>query len=117
MRSSLPPPPDDARLPASAAYLLGFASGAFVLWRHRDQPFARFHAWQSILFSGFVVAAAVALDLVPIVGLGMALVLVAASALVWAWLLVQAARGHWTLLPLLGDVALERARADRSPRP
>lgn len=103
----LPDPPRGAGVPAAAAYLLGFVTGLALLLTSR-RPFVRFHAWQSILFSGGLLAVALALDRVPIVGIGIVLMLATTGLAVWLLLVVQAWRGRWFLLPLLGDVALER---------
>lgn len=99
-----------SRTAAAAAYLLGFVTGIALLRRHRDDSYVRFHAWQSTLFSAALVASVVALQFVPIVGSGLAIVLAVVGAGTWIALLVQAYRGRWFLLPLIGDVALERAR-------
>ena len=102
--------PVDPRWAAVAAYLLGFVSGAVVLWRYREIEFAAFHAWQSILSSVFLVVVVLGLSMVPIAGLPLALAAMAVGAVVWVALAVQSYRGHWTMLPLVGDVAFERSR-------
>ena len=104
---------DDPRATAAMSYALGFLTGAIVLWRAPEHPFVRFHAWQSILFSAALLTLILALDLVPLLGLGLVLALGAGGAVVWVFLLVQAWRGRWFALPLLGDVAFERAGVER----
>lgn len=101
---------------AAASYALGFLSGAYCLWRYPDEPFVRFHAWQGILFSAVVVVAYVALDYVPLLGLGLVFFLIAGALILTVWLMWRAYRGEWAMLPLLGDVALERARIEESER-
>ncbi len=110
--------PSDASAPSSnaiaaAAYFLGILSGAAVLWRYPDDPFVRFHAWQSILFNLALAALVVAMEAVPLLGVGLVIVMVLAGVGVWGLLLLQAWRGRWFMLPLLGDLALERARVPR----
>lgn len=97
---------------AATAYLLGFLSGAAVLWRYPGDPFVRFHAWQSILFSVALSGLVLAADFIPLLGLGLVFAFGLLGVATWALLLLQALRGRWFLLPLLGDIALERAGVD-----
>ncbi|MFN2383406.1 MAG: DUF4870 domain-containing protein [Gemmatimonadota bacterium] len=101
---------------AAASYALGLLSGAICLWRYADEPFVRFHAWQSILFSGFVILAYIALDYVPLLGLGLVFFLIAGALVLSVWLMWRAYRGEWAMLPLLGDVAIERAEIESERR-
>lgn len=99
------------RYPAAAlAYPLGLLSGLVCLWRCANQPFVRFHAWQSILLSMTVAAAIVALDFVPLLGLGLVFLIAAGTVVLVLFLMWRAYRGHWEALPLIGDIAIERAR-------
>lgn len=102
---------DDPRRAAALAYALGAVTGLFLLIRGTDQPYVRFHAWQSILFTAFLALAVAGLRLVPIMGSVLVLGLIVVGALVWLALLVQAGRGRWFLLPLLGDIAFDRSGA------
>lgn len=102
----------DPRHAAALSYLAGFVSAALVLWRRGEDPFVRFHAWQSILFSLALATTLVGVELVPLLGLALVWAIATLGALAWIGLMVQAFRGVWTLLPLLGDVALERSRSD-----
>lgn len=85
-------------------------SGAACLVLYRDDPYVRFHAWQSLLLGAFVAAAWAALDAIPLLGLGMVFLLFAGTVLLVAVLVWKALSGRWFLLPLLGDVALELSR-------
>lgn len=100
----------DPRLAACMAYLVGFLTGALVLWRYRESDYVAFHAWQSILFSVFVGLVVVGVARVPIAGPPLAVTAMIAGAVTWVVLAVQAYRGRWTMLPLLGDIAFERSR-------
>lgn len=102
--------PVDPRLAATAAYFVGFLTGGLVLWRYREIEFAAFHAWQSILFSVFVAVVVVGVATVPIAGPPLAMAAVVIGVVTWMVLAVQAYRGRWTMLPLIGDVAYERSR-------
>ena len=99
---------------AALAYPLGALSGVVCLWRYREDAFVRFHAWQSILFSIAATVAIIALEFVPLLGLGLALVVAAGAVLLALGLMWRAYRGYWAMLPLLGDIALERASAPGS---
>lgn len=104
----------DPRHSAVLAYLLGAITGVLALWLWRRQPYVRFHAWQSILFTVTVGAVLVAFDAVPLIGPGLVWAAGLLGGIAWGILLVQAYRRRWFLLPLIGDIALERARTTRS---
>jgi uncharacterized membrane protein len=99
---------------AALAYVLGPVTGILCILLYRDDPYVRFHGWQSLLLGAFVGLAVAALDAVPLLGLGMLFVLFVGTVLVTLLLAWQAYRGRWFLLPLLGDMALELATRGRS---
>lgn len=96
---------------AALAYPLGAPGAALCLWRGGDDPFVRFHAWQSILLTLGLVVAVIALRAVPLVGPPLAVVVTGGAVCVALFLAARAYRGHWTAVPLLGDVAIERIGA------
>ncbi|HET9332151.1 MAG TPA: hypothetical protein VFQ21_01065 [Gemmatimonadota bacterium] len=100
----------EARSIAAIAYVLGPVTGIACILLFRDNPYIRFHGWQSLLFSAFVALAVAALDAVPLLGLGMVFVLFVGAVLLLLMLVWQALRGRWFLLPLIGDVALEMSQ-------
>ena len=93
---------------AALAYPLGAVGACLCLWHGGNDPFVRFHAWQSILLTLILVVVVVALRAVPLVGPPLALVMMGMSAGLALFLAARAYRGHWTAVPLLGDVAIER---------
>lgn len=93
---------------AALAYPLGAAGAAVCLWRGGGDAFVRFHAWQSILLTLTLVVAVVVLRAVPLVGPPLAVVVAGALACLALFLAARAYRGHWTAVPLLGDMAIER---------
>jgi uncharacterized membrane protein len=105
------PAPGEARA-AALAYALGFLTGIFCLWAYGDRPFVRFHAWQSILLWVAFGTAIVGLDFIPIVGAGVALLALMVGVALSVLLLWRAWRGDWLALPLIGDIARERAVED-----
>ncbi len=97
---------------AALAYPFSTASGIVCLvvgWR---QPFVRFHAWQSILLGVTLVLAILALERVPVIGFMLTLGAVGLWVIATLFLTWRALRGHWSALPLLGDIAAERVPAD-----
>jgi uncharacterized membrane protein len=102
------PAPQDTRA-AALAYVLGFITGLFCLWFYPDRPFVRFHAWQSLLLWIAVGLAILGVDFIPIVGKGLVLILVVMALALTVLLLWHAWRGNWWMLPLIGDIARERA--------
>lgn len=102
---------------AALAYPFSVAGGIVCLIVGRRHPFVRFHAWQSILLGVALVVVILALERVPIVGFMMALG--AAGLWLLATLLMtwRALRGHWSALPLIGDIAAERVPADSISSP
>ena len=103
----------EVRSVAALAYILGPLTGVACILLYRDEPFVRFHGWQSLLLGAFVAIAVVALDAVPLLGLGMVFFLFVAAGALTLLLMWQAWRGRWFVLPLLGDVALELVNRDR----
>lgn len=99
---------------AALAYILGPLTGIVCILMYRDDPYVRFHGWQSLLLSAFVALAVAALDAVPLLGLGMVFFLFVGAGLLTLVLMWQAWRGRWFVLPLLGDVALEIAHRARA---
>lgn len=100
----------DPTLAALLAYLVGPFTGLFFLLVEKKSRFVRFHAMQStITFLALMVVSIVA-GFVPVLG---ALVGFAASVLglvLWVLLMVRALQGDWYKLPVVGDMAEERAR-------
>jgi uncharacterized membrane protein len=107
-------PETDTRSIAALAYVLGPVSGVICILLYRDDPYVRFHGWQSLLLGAFVTLAVTALDAVPLLGLGMLFILFVGTVLLTLLLAWQAYHGRWFLLPLLGDVALELATRGRT---
>lgn len=101
------PSDGETRSIAALAYVLGPVTAIACIILYRDDPYVRFHGWQSLLLSGFVAVAVAGLDAVPLLGLGLVFVLFVGTALLILLLVWQAYQGRWFLLPLLGDMAFE----------
>lgn len=110
------------------SYLAGPVSGVIMLVAEPEQPFVRFHAWQSVIALGAVGAVVAVCYLVALVSLfftanGLA-IMVRVASLVWLGLLVlwallmwQAAKGRAWKVPLAGDWAERLAARKSSQRP
>jgi uncharacterized membrane protein len=102
---------------AALSYPFSVASGIVCLIVGRRYAFVRFHAWQSILLGVALVVAILALEQVPIVGFMMALGAAGLWVVATLFLAWRALRGHWSALPLIGDIAAERVPADSISSP
>jgi len=99
----------DPRLAALLSYLLGFVSGLIFLVIERKNSYVRFHAMQStVTFIGLLVARIVA-GIIPLVGPLLVLLVNLVSLVLWILLMVKAFQGETYKLPVIGDMAEERA--------
>jgi len=100
----------DPTLAALLAYLLGFVSGLVFLVIEKKSRFVRFHAMQSTLtFLALTVVSFVA-GFVPLLGPLVGFVASVLGLVLWVLLMVRALQGDWYKLPMVGDMAEERAR-------
>lgn len=111
----------DALLGALAYLTLVPAILFLVIPAFKDKPFLRFHAWQSVFFTGVTLVLGLAMRLifailsfVPFVGflfawLSVGLVFLAVIVL-WAVLVVKAGQGQAYELPWLGEFAARLSR-------
>ncbi|MBE3559459.1 MAG: hypothetical protein IMW89_09560 [Ktedonobacteraceae bacterium] len=96
-----------ARTAGWLCYLLGWPTGLFFFLLERENLFVRFHAMQSILLFGIVSILETVFSLLPgdvgePVGLG--------AFIAWIFLMVQASKGRYYKLPLIGDLAERLAK-------
>jgi len=104
-------------LAGAVAYLTFIPAVSFlVIPAFKDKPFVRFHAWQSVFFTGVTLVLGAAMRLifailsfVPFIGvlfawLSLGLVFLAIVVL-WAVLVVKAGQGQAYELPWLGQFA------------
>lgn len=99
----------DPNLAALLSYLLGFVTGILFLVIERRSSYVRFHAYQStVTFLGLVVLQFVC-GFVPLIGWIASALLGVASLVVWVLMMVKAIQGERYKLPIVGDLAEERA--------
>lgn len=88
---------------AVLSYLLGVVTGVILLRVERESRFVRFHAFQSMFFSGMAFAT---LTVVLLAGyLAATSWLLLGFSVIWFYTMYRAARGDVYRLPLLGDLA------------
>ncbi len=101
-----PPAPQNSgmkpTLIAALAYVLGFLSGLIVYLISKD-PFARFHAIQSMLLSVFFYVVYYAIGLLGMWSLRSVAGL--ASLVISVFLIIKAYQGEKYRLPVIGDLA------------
>ena len=97
----------DPKVGGLLAYLLGWVSG-LILYLISKDPYVRFHAMQSIiLFAGLSIINIV-LGFIPFINMIVMLINICAFVL-WIILMVKAYSGEKFKLPIIGDIAEERA--------
>lgn len=112
----LPPTPylDGASIAAILSYSLGWFTGLLFFLFGRQHPYVRFHALQSLLFFGAINVADVALfnmigtmlkfhmHYIPMFAIFLFLFLNFVAFVGWVVGMIQAARGRYYRLPLIG---------------
>jgi len=100
------------------SYLLGIFTGILFLVLEKNQPFVRFHAFQSVAVSVVWIALSIAtsiISMVPILGwiLGalLGLILGIGGLILWVFLMWQAYEGREVELPLVGPWARSQVRS------
>jgi uncharacterized membrane protein len=99
----------DANLAAALSYLVGFVTGIIFLLVEKENKFVRFHAMQSTLVFLGIVAVDILLQLIPLIGaLVVIVVVIPLSAFLWLLLMYKAYQGDEFKLPLVGQMAADR---------
>lgn len=99
----------DANLAAVLSYVFGIISGVLVFLLEKHSRLVRFHAMQSILFSGTLFIASLVAGILPGIGDLLKLVIGLGGIVLWIVLMVQAYQGRLFKLPVLGDIAERNA--------
>lgn len=98
------------------SYLAWFVTGIIFLVIEKEDRFVRYHAWLSIVMSGFffviwilIGIADFILAYIPIIGWLIGLLISGLFGLVtfivWIFMMVRAYQGHETNVPVLGNIA------------
>jgi uncharacterized membrane protein len=99
----------DPNVAGALAYGLGWVTGIIFLVAEPGNRFVRFHALQSIIVFGALSALTILLQVIPLVGMLVAVFLVVPlSAVLWLVLMFKAYQGEKFKLPIAGDMAEQR---------
>lgn len=86
-------------------YLAGWITGLIFFLMEKENRFVRFHAMQSLITFGSLMALYVILAIIPIVGWVLLPLLGLAQLGLWVLLMVKAHQGEMFKLPVIGDIA------------
>jgi uncharacterized membrane protein len=99
----------DANVAAALSYSLGWITGIVFLLAEPSNSFVRFHAMQSMIAFLALSVLTIVLQVIPILGMLIAVFLVIpASAVLWLVLMFKAYQGERFKLPIAGDMAEQR---------
>ena len=99
----------DPNLAGLLTYVLGFVSGLVFLVLEKQSSYVRFHAYQSTIVFLAIFITNFILGFIPLIGALLGSVLSMASLVLWVVLMFKAYQGERFKLPILGDMAEERA--------
>lgn len=95
----------DPKLASLLAYLFGWISGLVFLLIEKNHAEVRFHAAQSIVFSGALTVIYMVLNVFGFFGALLSLIVSIAGLVLWIMLMVKGyGLVHWKL-PVIGDIA------------
>jgi len=95
-------------------YLFGFVTGVVFLVIEKDSTFVRFHAFQSTVTFLVLFVVSVIGGWIPLLGSALNLVVTPISVILWVLLMVKAYQGERYQLPIIGEIAEERAQLPAS---
>jgi len=98
----------DPNVAAALSYLLGFISGIVFLLIEKEDRFVRFHAMQSIVVFGALFVFSIVINIIPILGQILSLLVSLLSLGLWVVLMVKAYQGEEWEVPVLGQFAREQ---------
>lgn len=102
-------PVSNEHLMGALAYLLGPVTGVLLLVTEKKNDFIRFHAMQSIVVFGGIIALNIVLAIIPVLGLMLLIVLAPifyiGGFILWVVLMWKAYNGERYKLPYAGDFA------------
>ena len=100
----------DPNVAAALSYALGWVTGLVFLLTEPHDKFVRFHALQSTIVFAALSVVCVLLQMIPLLGMLVTVFLVIpASAVLWLILMFKAYQGERFRLPVIGDMAEQRA--------
>ncbi len=100
----------DSNLAGALAYLMGFITGIIFLLVEKEDKFVRFHAMQSIVVFGAIFIGATVINIIPILGQILSVLISLGSVVLWVVLMVRAYQGQEWEVPVLGKIAREQVQ-------
>lgn len=91
----------DRNIACALTYLLGWITGIVFFLAEKGDKEVRFHAMQSIIFSG----ALTVLGIIPLLGIVLMPFLSIIGLIGWIFLMLKAYQGGHLKLPVIGDLA------------
>jgi uncharacterized membrane protein len=82
-----------------------------ILEPYNKSAFIRFHSIQCLAFSVIAFAIHAALMFIPIIGWAISLLLSLVFLIFWILCILKASKGEWYKLPVIGDFAMQQAKA------
>jgi uncharacterized membrane protein len=120
---STPPPAPSSPTPAGSGttgldknvagllcYVLGWVTGIIFIIIEKKDSFVRFHAVQSIVFSGAWMIVVIILSFIPIIGWILDIFLYIFFVIMWILLMYRAYQGQMWKLPIAGDIAEKNSK-------
>lgn len=99
----------EENLAAALTYLLGFITGIVFLVIEKDSKFVRFHAMQSTIVFVAIWVVSIFMWQMPLIGWLINLLLMPVTLILWIVLMVKAYQKEKFKLPVIGDIAEEKA--------
>ena len=90
---------------ALLSYVLGFVTGLIFILIEKQNKFVRFHAMQSIITFGALIAIQWMISLLPFLGLLVSGLISILEVVLWVVLMVKAYQGETFKLPVVGELA------------
>ena len=100
----------DSNLAGALAYLMGFITGIIFLLVEKEDKFVRFHAMQSIIVFGAIFISATVINIIPLLGQLISVLISLGSVVLWIMLMVKAYQGEEWEVPFLGKIAREQVQ-------
>ena len=94
---------------ALLSYLLGWITGLIFYLIEKENKFVRFHAFQSIVVSGALMALSIVLMVIPVIGWALIPVVQVVGLILWIICMIKAYQGEKFKLPIAGDLAEKNA--------
>ena len=86
-------------------YLLGWVTGLIMLFVEKDSALVRFHAAQSVVLFGLLMAVNMLLPFIPVFGWLVGLLLAPVATGLWIVLMIMALMGNAPRIPVIADLA------------